>query len=47
MICGIDAAPMLADETVASVVVNRFVEGDTDFNSVDNLAFSPEPEISM
>ncbi|MEA1990098.1 MAG: DUF839 domain-containing protein [Pseudomonadota bacterium] len=41
VICGIDSDPMLADETIASVVVNRFVEGDTDFNSVDNLAFQP------
>ena len=41
VICGIDSDPMLADETVASVVVNRFVEGDADFNSLDNLAFQP------
>lgn len=41
VICGIDSNPILADPEVASVVVNRFVEGDTDFNSVDNLAFQP------
>ena len=41
VICGVDADPMLADETIASVVVNRFVEGDTDMNSLDNLAFQP------
>ncbi|MCG7966532.1 MAG: PhoX family protein [Candidatus Thiodiazotropha taylori] len=41
VICGIDSDPMLADETIASVVVNRFVEGDADFNSLDNLAFQP------
>jgi hypothetical protein len=41
VICGIDSDPLLADETVASVVVNRFIEGDTAFNSVDNLAFQP------
>jgi len=41
VICGIDSDPLLADEATASVVVNRFVEGDADFNSVDNLAFQP------
>ena len=41
MICGIDSDPLLADANTRSVVVNRFVEGDTEFNSVDNLAFNP------
>ncbi|MBW9266780.1 MAG: PhoX family protein [Candidatus Thiodiazotropha sp. (ex. Lucinisca nassula)] len=41
VICGIDSDPLLADETEASVVVNRFIEGDADFNSLDNLAFQP------
>ena len=41
VVCGIDSDPMLADEGIASLVVNRFVEGDADFNSVDNLAFQP------
>lgn len=41
VICGIDADPLLADSDTRSVVVNRFVEGDEDFNSVDNLAFQP------
>ena len=41
VICGIDSDPLLADETQATVVVNRFVEGDADFNSIDNLAFQP------
>lgn len=41
VICGIDSNPLLAEESTASVVVNRFVEGDADFNSVDNLAFQP------
>ncbi len=41
VMCGVDADPLLADESVASLSVNRFVEGDTDFNSVDNLAFQP------
>ncbi len=41
VVCGVDSDPLLADETIASLVVNRFVEGDRDFNSVDNLAFQP------
>lgn len=41
VICGIDNAPMIADANERTVVVNRFVEGDTEFNSVDNLAFNP------
>jgi secreted PhoX family phosphatase len=41
VVCGIDSAPLTADSATRSVVVNRFVEGDTDFNAVDNLAFQP------
>lgn len=41
VICGIDSTPLSADETQATVTVNRFVEGDADFNSLDNLAFQP------
>ncbi|WP_461519458.1 alkaline phosphatase PhoX [Porticoccus sp.] len=41
VICGIDSEPLLADDNIRSVVVNRFVEGDEDFNAVDNLAFQP------
>ncbi|MBN2702490.1 MAG: DUF839 domain-containing protein [Methylothermaceae bacterium] len=41
VICGVDSEPLLADADTRSVVVNRFVEGDTDFNSFDNLAFQP------
>ncbi len=41
VVCGIDAAPLVADPSQRSVVVNRFVEGDTDFNSFDNLDFQP------
>jgi len=41
VVCGIDSDPLLADADTRSVVVNRFIEGDTDFNSVDNLAFNP------
>jgi hypothetical protein len=42
VICGVDSAPLIADNTQRTVVVNRFVEGDTDFNSFDNLAFQPK-----
>ncbi len=41
VVCGIDSDPLLADANTRSVVVNRFVEGDEDFNSFDNLAFQP------
>jgi hypothetical protein len=41
VICGIDSDPMTANAGQRTVVVNRFVEGDTDFNSFDNLAFQP------
>ncbi|HEX9628021.1 MAG TPA: alkaline phosphatase PhoX [Acidiferrobacterales bacterium] len=39
--CGVDNAPLTASPTQRTVVVNRFVEGDTDFNSFDNIAFQP------
>jgi hypothetical protein len=42
VVCGIDAAPLVADATQRTVAVNRFIEGDTDFNSFDNLAFQPK-----
>ena len=41
VICGVDAEPLTADATRRTVVVNRFVEGDEDFNSFDNLDFQP------
>jgi hypothetical protein len=41
VMCGIDRAPLAASNAQRTVVVNRFVEGDTDFNSFDNLAFQP------
>jgi len=40
VICGIDSAPDSAGAD-RTVVVNRFIEGDTAFNSLDNLAFQP------
>ena len=39
--CAIDSAPLTADSTQRTVVVNRFIEGDHDFNNFDNLAFQP------
>ena len=39
--CGIDREPLLADEDERTVTVNRFVEGDPDFNAHDNLAIQP------
>jgi hypothetical protein len=39
VVCGVDSDPLLADNDTRSVVVNRFVEGDQEFNSFDNLAF--------
>ncbi len=36
---------MLADGNNPTVWVNRFVEGDEEFNSVDNLAFQPHTGI--
>lgn len=41
VLCGVDSQPLVADEAARTVAVNRFVEGDTDFNSHDNLAFQP------
>ena len=41
VVCAIDATPLTAAADQRTVVVNRFVEGDTDFNSFDNLDFQP------
>jgi hypothetical protein len=40
VVCGVDSAPLAASEEL-TVVVNRFVEGDEDFNAPDNFAFQP------
>ncbi|BAV32677.1 phosphatase [Sulfuricaulis limicola] len=42
VVCGVDRAPLTASNTQRTVAVNRFVEGDTDFNSFDNLEFQPK-----
>lgn len=47
VVCAIDTAPMAApapdaDGKIAmTTTINRFVEGDADFNSFDNLTFQP------
>lgn len=47
VLCGVDSDPMAVAVPDAegkikfTTEVNRFVEGDTDFNSVDNIAFQP------
>jgi len=44
VICGVDLEPMLDNPGSGQprlVEVNRFIEGDRDFNSFDNLAFQP------
>lgn len=46
VMCGIDRNPLEADVKAdnfsPTVEVNRFVEGDEDFNSFDNVGFQPE-----
>jgi hypothetical protein len=44
VMCGVDKAPLTASSTQRTVVANRFVEGDTDFNSFDNLEFQPKTD---
>lgn len=41
VMCAVDKTPLSASNSQRSVEVNRFVEGDTDFNSFDNLDFQP------
>lgn len=41
VMCGIDSDPLVAAANLRTVEVNRFVEGDLDFNAFDNLAFQP------
>ena len=42
VVCGIDSAPLVASATQRTVEVNRFIEGDTDFNQADNIEFQPK-----
>lgn len=39
--CAVDFEPLATDPDGRTVIANRFVEGDNDFNSFDNLAFQP------
>jgi hypothetical protein len=41
VLCAVDPAPLLAEPGSRHVMVTRFLEGDGDFNSFDNLAFQP------
>ncbi len=45
VVCAVDSAPLVADPMQRTVVANRFVEGDLDFNSFDNLDFQPKTGI--
>lgn len=42
VICAVDGLPLIADPAQRTVTLNRFVEGDVDFNSFDNLDFQPK-----
>lgn len=42
VVCGIDSAPLVASATQRTVEVNRFIEGDKDFNQADNIEFQPK-----
>lgn len=41
VVCAVDENVLTADPDEQTVVANRFIEGDSDFNSFDNLAFQP------
>lgn len=45
VLCAVDREPALADANERTVITNRFVEGDQDFNSFDNLDFQPHTGI--
>jgi hypothetical protein len=45
VVCGVDDDYLSADANIRSVKVNRFVEGDGDFNAFDNLDFQPHTGI--
>ena len=42
VICGVDGNPLDTTPSNRIINVNRFVEGDADFNSFDNLEFQPK-----
>lgn len=41
VLCAVDENPVMASPVQRTVTVTRFLEGDKDFNSFDNLAFQP------
>lgn len=41
VLCAVDENPAIASPVQRTVSVSRFLEGDKDFNSFDNLAFQP------
>lgn len=41
VVCAVESSPFTAIADDRTVVVNRFLEGDIDFNSFDNLDFQP------
>jgi secreted PhoX family phosphatase len=41
VMCAVDLIPHLASTSQRTVAVDRFIEGDHDFNSFDNLDFQP------
>lgn len=41
VMCAVDSKPLVATAVERSVWVSRFIEGDPDFNSFDNLDFQP------
>ena len=41
VVCAVDNMPETANANARTVVVNRFIEGDKEFNSFDNLDFHP------
>lgn len=45
MVCAEDLEPLVASPERRTVTVSRFVEGDPDFNTFDNLAFQPRSGI--
>lgn len=45
VLCAVDAVPLMAEPNTRSVLVSRFLEGDEDFNSFDNLDFQPHTGI--
>jgi len=41
LVCAVDRLPLIANPTERTVLLNRFVEGEADFNSFDNVDFQP------